>query len=65
MSHAGLPALRGDDGLISHAEPGRSSIDRPVRGLHDTRMTTPRRLLIDPENACDYHLVCNLAGRHL
>ena len=23
----------------------------------DVRMTTPRRLLVDPDNACDYHLV--------
>jgi len=57
MSHAGVPGFRGDDGAMSHARPGRSSIDSAAPAGHDARMTTPRRLLVDPVNACDYHLV--------
>ena len=34
----------------------RSPIDSAVRACDDARMTTPRRLLVGPENACDYHL---------
>ena len=28
----------------------------------DVPMTTPRRLLVDPDNACDYHLVSHMAA---
>ena len=42
---------------MSHAESGRSSIDSAGSAGHDAGMTTPRRLLVDPVNACDYHLV--------
>ena len=34
----------------------RSPIDSAVRACDDARMTTLRRLLVDPESACDYHL---------
>ena len=36
---------------------GTSAIDTPARDRDDAAMTTPRRLLVDPDNACDYHLV--------
>ena len=32
-------------------------MDSAAAGRHDAAMTTPRRLLIDPVNACDYHIV--------
>ena len=32
-------------------------MDTAAAARHDAPMTTPRRLLIDPVNACDYHLV--------
>ena len=32
-------------------------MDTPATLRHDAPMTTPRRLLVDPVNACDYHLV--------
>ena len=36
---------------------GTSAIDTPAADRDDAAMTTPRRLLVDPVNACDYHLV--------
>ncbi len=32
-------------------------MDSAAADRHDAPMTTPRRLLVDPVNACDYHLV--------
>ena len=32
-------------------------MDTAAAARHDAPMTTPRRLLIDPVNACDYHIV--------
>ena len=39
------------------------SIDSVGGAGHDAGMTTPRRLLIDPDNACDYHLVSRCVQR--
>ena len=42
---------------MSHGSSGCFAIDSAAAGRDDARMTTPRRLLVDPVNACDYHLV--------
>ena len=63
MSHAVVPGFRADVEPISHAATGRLSIDSASAAGHDARMTTPRRLLIDPDNACDYHLLSRCVQR--
>ena len=57
ISHAALPASSGDAGPMSYGRSGCFAIDSAAAVGHDAAMTTPRRLLIDPVNACDYHIV--------
>ena len=42
---------------MSHGNPRPSAHDTAGTVRDDGPMTTPRRLLVDPVNACDYHLV--------
>ena len=65
VSHVarGGSGFRADVEPISDAATGGLSIDSVGGAGHDAGMTTPRRLLIDPDNACDYHLVSRCVQR--
>ncbi|MDE0191409.1 MAG: hypothetical protein OXQ90_08630, partial [Gammaproteobacteria bacterium] len=51
------------DAAASHAGHGNSAIPPRARIADHCRMATPRHLLVDPVNECDYHLVSRCVRR--